>query len=114
MLEVSAPTVLRDLRFAEAWLAAEWRGARPLQSHGECSMKFGIFYEHQLPRPWDNGAEQRLFSEALEQVELADRPWNRYPPFVADSFIGAVAWSIGLLAVFFPVGMWLYNRRTTQ
>ena len=25
------------------------------------------------------------------QVELADRPWNRYPPFVADSFIGAVA-----------------------
>jgi len=30
------------------------------------------------------------------------------------SFIGAVAWSIGLLAVFFPVGMWLYNRRTTQ
>jgi len=36
-------------------------------------MKFGIFYEHQLPRPWDNGAEQRLFTEALDQVELADR-----------------------------------------
>jgi alkanesulfonate monooxygenase SsuD/methylene tetrahydromethanopterin reductase-like flavin-dependent oxidoreductase (luciferase family) len=36
-------------------------------------MKFGIFYEHQLPRPWDNGAEQRLFNEALDQVELADR-----------------------------------------
>jgi alkanesulfonate monooxygenase SsuD/methylene tetrahydromethanopterin reductase-like flavin-dependent oxidoreductase (luciferase family) len=36
-------------------------------------MKFGIFYEHQLPRPWDDGAEQRLFLEALEQVELADR-----------------------------------------
>tara|TARA_A100001037_G_scaffold74129_1_gene66330 strand:+ start:8292 stop:9569 length:1278 start_codon:yes stop_codon:yes gene_type:complete len=36
-------------------------------------MKFGIFYEHQLPRPWDDGAEQRLFNEALEQVELADR-----------------------------------------
>src|SRR5512134_3247959 len=36
-------------------------------------MKFGIFYEHQLPRPWANGAEQRLFQEALEQVELADR-----------------------------------------
>jgi ABC-2 type transport system permease protein/oleandomycin transport system permease protein len=30
------------------------------------------------------------------------------------SFIGAVAWSVGLLAVFFPLGMWLYNRRTTQ
>ncbi len=36
-------------------------------------MKFGIFYEHQLPRPWEAGDEQRLFSEALEQVELADR-----------------------------------------
>ncbi len=36
-------------------------------------MKFGIFYEHQLPKPWDGGAEQRLFDEALEQVELADR-----------------------------------------
>jgi len=36
-------------------------------------MKFGIFYEHQLPRPWGDGAEQRLFQEALEQVELADR-----------------------------------------
>lgn len=36
-------------------------------------MKFGIFYEHQLPRPWHDGAEQRLFNEALEQVELADR-----------------------------------------
>ena len=36
-------------------------------------MKFGIFYEHQLPRPWEEGAEQRLFQEALDQVELADR-----------------------------------------
>ena len=36
-------------------------------------MKFGIFYEHQLPRPWVEGAEQRLFNEALDQVELADR-----------------------------------------
>jgi alkanesulfonate monooxygenase SsuD/methylene tetrahydromethanopterin reductase-like flavin-dependent oxidoreductase (luciferase family) len=36
-------------------------------------MKFGIFYEHQLPRPWSDGAEQRLFNEAIEQVEVADR-----------------------------------------
>lgn len=35
-------------------------------------MKFGIFYEHQLPRPWREGDEQRLFQEALDQVELAD------------------------------------------
>ena len=36
-------------------------------------MKFGIFYEHQLPRPWDDGEEQKLFNDALEQVEVADR-----------------------------------------
>ena len=36
-------------------------------------MRFGIFYEHQLPRPWEEGAERRLISDALEQVELADR-----------------------------------------
>jgi alkanesulfonate monooxygenase SsuD/methylene tetrahydromethanopterin reductase-like flavin-dependent oxidoreductase (luciferase family) len=36
-------------------------------------MKFGIFYEHQLPRPWVQGSELQLISDALEQVELADR-----------------------------------------
>jgi alkanesulfonate monooxygenase SsuD/methylene tetrahydromethanopterin reductase-like flavin-dependent oxidoreductase (luciferase family) len=36
-------------------------------------MKFGVFYEHQLPRPWREGDEQRLFQDALAQVELADR-----------------------------------------
>ncbi len=36
-------------------------------------MKFGIFYEHQMPRPWTEGAEQKLFNDALTQIELADR-----------------------------------------
>jgi alkanesulfonate monooxygenase SsuD/methylene tetrahydromethanopterin reductase-like flavin-dependent oxidoreductase (luciferase family) len=36
-------------------------------------MKFGIFYEHQLPRPWAEGDELQLFQDALTQVELADR-----------------------------------------
>jgi alkanesulfonate monooxygenase SsuD/methylene tetrahydromethanopterin reductase-like flavin-dependent oxidoreductase (luciferase family) len=36
-------------------------------------MQFGIFYEHQIPRPWNDGDEHRLFKEALDQVELADR-----------------------------------------
>lgn len=35
-------------------------------------MRFGIFYEHQLPRPWDEDDERRLFQEALDQCELAD------------------------------------------
>src|SRR5579885_2667888 len=36
-------------------------------------MKFGIFYEHQLPRPWNDGDELKLFQDALAQVELADK-----------------------------------------
>ena len=36
-------------------------------------MKFGLFYEHQLPRPWANGAEGKLLIDALDQIELANR-----------------------------------------
>src|SRR5436189_5702836 len=36
-------------------------------------MKFGIFYEHQLPRPWEEDSERQLIQDALEQVELADK-----------------------------------------
>ena len=35
-------------------------------------MRFGVFYEHQMGRPWEDGAEHRLLQDALEQVELAD------------------------------------------
>ena len=36
-------------------------------------MRFGIFYEHQMPRPWAENAEETLLLNALEQVELADK-----------------------------------------
>jgi alkanesulfonate monooxygenase SsuD/methylene tetrahydromethanopterin reductase-like flavin-dependent oxidoreductase (luciferase family)/putative sterol carrier protein len=36
-------------------------------------MRFGIFYEHQNPRPWEEGAHEKLLLDALDQVELADR-----------------------------------------
>jgi alkanesulfonate monooxygenase SsuD/methylene tetrahydromethanopterin reductase-like flavin-dependent oxidoreductase (luciferase family) len=36
-------------------------------------VRFGIFYEHQLPRPWGHDDEHRLLKDALDQVELADR-----------------------------------------
>jgi alkanesulfonate monooxygenase SsuD/methylene tetrahydromethanopterin reductase-like flavin-dependent oxidoreductase (luciferase family) len=37
-------------------------------------VRFGIFYEHQNPRPWEEErSEHRLLKDALEQVELADR-----------------------------------------
>jgi alkanesulfonate monooxygenase SsuD/methylene tetrahydromethanopterin reductase-like flavin-dependent oxidoreductase (luciferase family) len=35
-------------------------------------MKFGLFYEHQVPRPWSPEAERRVLLDALEQVALAD------------------------------------------
>jgi alkanesulfonate monooxygenase SsuD/methylene tetrahydromethanopterin reductase-like flavin-dependent oxidoreductase (luciferase family) len=35
-------------------------------------MKISLFYELQLPRPWDDGSEERLIKEAIEQIELAD------------------------------------------
>ena len=50
-------------------------------------MKFGIFYEHQLPRPWDEGAEHKLLKDALEQVELADRLGFEYVWEVEHHFL---------------------------
>ena len=35
-------------------------------------MRFGVFYEHQLPKPWTADDEFRLLHEALDQVVLAD------------------------------------------
>src|SRR3954452_10196991 len=36
-------------------------------------MRFGLFYEHQLPRAAGERDEGKLLADALEQVELADR-----------------------------------------
>ncbi len=50
-------------------------------------MQFGIFYEHQLPRPWAEESEHRLLKEALEQVELADRLGIEYAWEVEHHFL---------------------------
>jgi alkanesulfonate monooxygenase SsuD/methylene tetrahydromethanopterin reductase-like flavin-dependent oxidoreductase (luciferase family) len=36
-------------------------------------MRFGVFYELQLPKPWLPGDEHKLFKEAMQQVVLADQ-----------------------------------------
>jgi len=36
-------------------------------------MRFGVFYPHQVPRPWDDRSEHTVLHQSLEQVELADR-----------------------------------------
>ena len=50
-------------------------------------MQFGIFYEHQMPRPWRERDEHRLYREALEQVELADRQGIEYVWEVEHHFL---------------------------
>ena len=50
-------------------------------------MKFGLFYELQLPKPWDERSEHRLFHEALEQVRLADRLGYDYAWEVEHHFL---------------------------
>lgn len=36
-------------------------------------MKFGIFFELSVPKPWDRESEHRVYMNALEQIELADQ-----------------------------------------
>jgi len=50
-------------------------------------MRFSLFYELQLPRPWDAGSERRLFEEALEQIEVADRAGFDVVWFVEHHFM---------------------------
>ncbi|WP_417515443.1 LLM class flavin-dependent oxidoreductase [Minwuia sp.] len=50
-------------------------------------MEFGVFYELQLPKPWNEGDEHKLFQEALEQVELADRLGIDYAWAVEHHFL---------------------------
>jgi alkanesulfonate monooxygenase SsuD/methylene tetrahydromethanopterin reductase-like flavin-dependent oxidoreductase (luciferase family) len=50
-------------------------------------MKFGIFYEHQLPRPWEVDSEYRLLQSSLEQIELADQLGYDYAWEVEHHFL---------------------------
>jgi alkanesulfonate monooxygenase SsuD/methylene tetrahydromethanopterin reductase-like flavin-dependent oxidoreductase (luciferase family) len=50
-------------------------------------MRFGVFYELQLPRPWEAGDEQRLFHQALAQVALADKLGYDYAWEVEHHFL---------------------------
>ncbi len=50
-------------------------------------MRFGVFYEHQLPRPWTEDGEYRLLNESLDQIELADRLGYDYAWEVEHHFL---------------------------
>src|SRR6201982_2991456 len=50
-------------------------------------MKFGIFYELQLPRPWKPEGEHKLYHDALTQLEVADRCGYDYAWVVEHHFL---------------------------
>ncbi len=50
-------------------------------------MKFGVFYELQLPKPWGPDDERTLVQDALAQVELADRLGVDYAWAVEHHFL---------------------------
>jgi len=50
-------------------------------------MKFGVFYEHQLPRPWHERSEYELLQSSLDQIELADRLGYDYAWEVEHHFL---------------------------
>ena len=50
-------------------------------------MKFGIFYEHQLPRPWTDDAEHQLMKNSLAECELADELGYDYAWEVEHHFL---------------------------
>ncbi|MEE2778509.1 MAG: LLM class flavin-dependent oxidoreductase [Acidobacteriota bacterium] len=50
-------------------------------------MKFGIFYEHQLPRPWKDDSEHQLIKNSLDQFELADKLGYDYAWEVEHHFL---------------------------
>jgi len=50
-------------------------------------MKFGIFYEHQLPRPWTERSEFELLQNSLVQIELADQLGYDYAWEVEHHFL---------------------------
>ena len=50
-------------------------------------MKFGVFYEHQLPRPWTETSEYQLFQDSLSQVEFADKLGYDYSWVVEHHFL---------------------------
>ncbi len=54
---------------------------------GRGGMKFGVFYEHQLPRPWTQESEYQLIQDALEQIAYADSIGIEYAWEVEHHFL---------------------------
>ena len=63
-------------------------------------MKFGIFYELQLPKPWEPRRRvSSCSSDALDQIELADRLGYDYAWEVEHHFLEEYSHSLGARGV---------------
>jgi alkanesulfonate monooxygenase SsuD/methylene tetrahydromethanopterin reductase-like flavin-dependent oxidoreductase (luciferase family) len=62
-------------------------GIKSAATRSATTMKFGIFYELQLPRPWGPDDERALVQDALDQVELGDRLGIDYDWAVEHHFL---------------------------
>jgi ABC-type polysaccharide/polyol phosphate export permease len=63
----------------------------------------------QLPSWLQPFADNQPFTVVVNAVRDQVLGTNNY-----NAEIPAIIWSVGLLLVAFPLGLWLYNRRTTQ
>lgn len=52
--------------------------ASPSGLHGVDNMKFGVFFELQMAKPWSEDQEYELYRDALDQAELADQIGVQY------------------------------------
>ena len=50
-------------------------------------MKFGVFYDHQLPRPWTTTSEYDLLQQSLDQFQFADQLGYDYAWVVEHHFL---------------------------
>src|SRR5215470_17858861 len=48
-------------------------GTKTQHRTGGGIMRFGLLYEMEMPRPWNERSEYNIYWQALEQIELADR-----------------------------------------
>ena len=62
-----------------------------------------------MPGPVGWFADRQPMTLVIDAVRSLTLNGDAGPAFAA-----AILWSLGLLVVFFPLGLWLYNRRTTQ
>jgi alkanesulfonate monooxygenase SsuD/methylene tetrahydromethanopterin reductase-like flavin-dependent oxidoreductase (luciferase family) len=54
-------------------------------------MKFGLLYEFEVPKPWDDRSEYRIFHEAADQVVYAEQMGFEYVWAVEHHFLGEFA-----------------------